>query len=185
MTLKVNNSNYSENTTNVAGSVVAYIGIGSNLDTPEKQVRNAITSLQNLRNSSFLAVSSWYQSKAVGPGDQADYINGVAKLQTHLSAIELLDALQDIETRQLRKREIRWGPRTIDLDILLYGEYTIDHDRLYVPHRHIFERNFVMLPLAELDPNLCIPHHKSQAIRYKISVSEHCDRLGRKGIIKL
>tara|TARA_R110002020_G_scaffold32168_3_gene99253 strand:+ start:555 stop:920 length:366 start_codon:yes stop_codon:yes gene_type:complete len=94
----------------------------------------------------------------MGPQDQPPYINAVALLNTQLPALALLDALQDIELNQGRQRKAeRWGPRTLDLDILLYGDQHIHHDRLEVPHYHMHARAFVLYPLAELDPELILP----------------------------
>jgi len=158
-----------------------FVGVGSNLKKPQAQVIQAVTSLQHIKNTKVLAVSSWYQSKALGgPGGQPDYINGVVKLETDLEALTLLDALQKIENEHKRIRAIRWGARTLDLDILLYGEEHIMHPRLTVPHLSMLERNFVMTPLAELDPEVRIPHDTGNN-----TAAEHSLRLGTEGLIQL
>lgn len=137
--------------------VTAFIALGSNLEHPLEQVQSALTALGTIESSSLIAVSSWYRSCAVGPGDQPDYINGAAEIQTTLGSIQLLDAIQTIENQHGRKRSIRWGARTLDLDILLYGNQTMDTERLQVPHPRLVERNFVLYPLAELAPELTLP----------------------------
>ncbi|MEE9551530.1 MAG: 2-amino-4-hydroxy-6-hydroxymethyldihydropteridine diphosphokinase [Gammaproteobacteria bacterium] len=136
----------------------AYIGLGSNLDGPETQLSNATIALNNLPESALLACSSFYRSKPVGPQDQPDYINAVAKLDTNLDALTLLDHMQEIEKLQGRMRSAEhWGPRTLDLDLLLYGDETIDEERLIVPHQEMHKRGFVLRPLYELEPHLEVP----------------------------
>lgn len=128
----------------------AYIALGSNLDDPLSQLCRAVSALQALPNSQFDKVSSIYRSVAVGPGTQPDYLNAVALLHTQLTAVELLDALQQIEQQQNRTRGIKWGPRTLDLDILLYGDKTIESARLTIPHPRMQQRHFVLYPLHEI-----------------------------------
>lgn len=128
-----------------------YIGMGSNLAEPEAQLRSALRALANLPDSRFVGVSAFYQSDSLLPG-QPRYTNAVAALDSQLAPLELLDALQAIETGQGRERLERWGPRTLDLDILLYGDRLIDEPRLKVPHYHMHARAFVLYPLAELAP---------------------------------
>ena len=136
----------------------AYIGIGSNLSEPQHQVRQAIDELGKLRMTRLLACSSLYSSAPMGPVDQPDYINAVAVLLTELSAHELFDELLSIETAHGRIRsDERWGPRTLDLDLLLYGDDAIEDKRLTVPHPGLLQRNFVLYPLMEIDPELNIP----------------------------
>lgn len=136
----------------------AYIGLGSNLQTPEQQLRDALKALEQLPGSRLHAVSSLYASDPLGPPDQPRYVNAVAALDTNLTPLELLDALQAIEQNQGRVRKAeRWGPRTLDLDILLYGQQTIDLPRLQVPHYHMHARAFVLYPLQELAADLCLP----------------------------
>ena len=137
----------------------AYVGLGSNLDGPEDQLRKAIASLQHLPDTTVTRASSFYKTRPVGLQDQADYINAVARIRTELSAMELLRQMQQIEIRQGRVRETRWGPRTLDLDLLLYGEDVINEDSLVVPHPEMHKRGFVLYPLHELSPDIVIPGH--------------------------
>lgn len=142
--------------------VRAYIGLGSNLADPQAQLVRAVESLRRLPDSRLAALSRFYRSRPMGPADQPDYCNAVAMIDTRLDAHELLDALQSIENAQGRVRgPQRWGPRTLDLDLLLYGAEIIDTDRLKVPHPGIAERNFVLYPLAELSPELVLPDGRS------------------------
>jgi 2-amino-4-hydroxy-6-hydroxymethyldihydropteridine diphosphokinase len=137
----------------------AYIGIGSNLNEPIQQVELGLIELQNLAHSSLLQRSSLYRSSPLGPSNQPDYINAVAVLNTDLSAIDLLDKLQAIENKQGRLRTgERWGPRTLDLDILLYDNEQIDTERLSIPHSGIYDRAFVLFPLYECAPDLVLPN---------------------------
>jgi len=140
---------------------VCYIGLGANLDSPIKQINQAISTLANTSQIKLIKSSSLYKSPPMGPQDQNDYINAVIEIETHLPALALLDTLQTIELLQgrVRKNE-RWGARTLDLDLLLYGNQIIDNDRLTVPHYGISERAFVLYPLSEIAPNLEFPNLK-------------------------
>ena len=138
--------------------VRCYIGLGANLAQPLAQLQQAVAALRLLPASQLIAVSSFYGSKPMGPQDQPDYVNAVAALDTELPAEALLDALQQIEQQQGRQRkDERWGPRTLDLDILLYGDDIINSERLTVPHYGLKQREFVLYPLAEIAPNLRLP----------------------------
>jgi 2-amino-4-hydroxy-6-hydroxymethyldihydropteridine diphosphokinase len=128
-----------------------YIGMGSNLADPAEQLRSAVDSLAQLPSTALVGVSAFYQSDSLLPG-QPRYTNAVAALDSALAPLQLLDALQAIENGQGRERLERWGPRTLDLDILLFGDRLIDEPRLKVPHYHMQERAFVLYPLAELAP---------------------------------
>ncbi|WHS59491.1 2-amino-4-hydroxy-6-hydroxymethyldihydropteridine diphosphokinase [Pseudomonas sp. G2-4] len=128
-----------------------YIGLGSNLAEPSEQLRSAIQALAQLPDTQLAGVSAFYQSDSLLPG-QPRYTNAVAALDSQLAPLDLLDALQAIETGQGRERLERWGPRTLDLDILLFGDRLIDEPRLKVPHYHMQARAFVLYPLAELAP---------------------------------
>ncbi len=139
-----------------AGAIVAYIGLGSNLENPQQQVLRAYESMKLIPSCQCIELSPLYQSKAVGP-EQPDYINAVAKLKTQLSPIQLLDQLQSIEQDQKRVRIEHWGPRTIDLDILLFGETLCNTERLTIPHPHMQNRNFVLAPLLDIEPELSMP----------------------------
>jgi len=126
-----------------------YIGLGSNLADPAEQLRQALAALEQLPHSRLAAVSSFYVSDSLLPG-QPRYTNAVAALDTVLQPLQLLDALQAIELDQGRERIERWGPRTLDLDILLFGNQLIDEPRLRVPHYQMHLRAFVLYPLAEI-----------------------------------
>ena len=128
-----------------------YIGMGSNLAEPAEQLRSALQALAQLPDTQLAGVSAFYQSDSLLPG-QPRYTNAVAALDSRLAPLQLLDALQAIETGQGRERLERWGPRTLDLDILLFGDRLIDEPRLKVPHYHMQARAFVLYPLAELAP---------------------------------
>ncbi len=131
----------------------AYIGLGSNLAEPRQQLRGAIEALAGIAHSKLAAVSSLYLSDPLGPSDQPRYNNAVAALDTALPPLELLDALQAIEQAHGRERKAeRWGPRTLDLDILLYGDRLIDEPRLKIPHYHMHARAFVLYPLSDIAP---------------------------------
>jgi 2-amino-4-hydroxy-6-hydroxymethyldihydropteridine diphosphokinase len=136
-----------------------FIGLGSNLYQPLQQLNNAKENISRLTDISLLKCSSIYQSKALTLDDepQNDYFNAVIEIQTSLNANDLLDALQKLETEQGRSREKRWGARTIDMDILLYGSQQITTQRLTVPHAEIENRNFVLYPLSEISPDVIIP----------------------------
>ncbi|MGE8409219.1 MAG: 2-amino-4-hydroxy-6-hydroxymethyldihydropteridine diphosphokinase [Pseudomonas sp.] len=128
-----------------------YIGLGSNLANPREQLQSAVQAMAQLPETEVAGVSSFYASDSLSPG-QPRYTNAVAALDTGLAPIALLDALQAIEASQGRERKERWGPRTLDLDILLYADQVIDEPRLKVPHYHMHARPFVLYPLAELVP---------------------------------
>ncbi|QAX81733.1 2-amino-4-hydroxy-6-hydroxymethyldihydropteridine diphosphokinase [Candidatus Pseudomonas adelgestsugas] len=128
-----------------------YIGMGSNIAAPNQQLCNAIEALALVPNTTVACVSTFYQSDSLLPG-QPRYTNAVAAIDSNLAPLDLLDALQAIENNQGRERLERWGPRTLDLDILLFGEHLIDKPRLKVPHYQMQLRAFVIYPLAELAP---------------------------------
>ena len=137
----------------------SYIGIGSNLDDQLGHVNRAIAELKQLPESRLLASSRLYRSKPLGPADQPDYINAVVKLATELSPHALLDELQSIEQLHQRVRSgQRWGPRTLDLDLLIFGNQSLNDERLVVPHAGLVTRNFVLYPLADVaDHQLDVP----------------------------
>lgn len=137
--------------------VTAYIGLGANLDEPVRQVRAALDALRASPGLELLAASSLYRNPPMGPQDQPDYVNAVAALATELAPEALLDVLQALELRQGRTRGLRWGARTLDLDLLLYGRTTLNTPRLTVPHVGVKERAFVLVPLAEIAPELVFP----------------------------
>lgn len=135
-----------------------FVGLGSNLDRPARQIETAFELLQGVPESELLQRSSMYRSSPLGGIEQPDFVNAVAAMSTSLTAREFLEELQAIE--RLRGREdshMRWGPRILDLDLLLYGDLTIDEPGLSVPHPGIAARNFVLLPLGEIAPEFEIP----------------------------
>lgn len=140
-----------------------YLGLGSNLANPLQQLQAAVEALSALPQSRWVGLSSFYASDPLGPTDQPRYVNAVAALDTDLAPLDLLDALQNIEQQQGRERTgERWGPRTLDLDILLFGQHVIQEPRLQVPHYHMQARAFVLYPLAELLPeNYSLPDGRS------------------------
>jgi len=138
--------------------IPAYIGLGSNLDGPVRQLEIAFDLLGEIRATRIVKRSSLYRSVPFGGVEQPDFVNAAASLLTQLTAQELLLELQRIETERGRDRgEVRWGPRVLDLDLLVYSSETIDEPGLSVPHPGIGERNFVLLPLGEIAPELSIP----------------------------
>lgn len=155
-----------------------FIGLGSNLANPEQQLRGALKSMDAVAQTRVLRCSSFYLSAPVGPGDQPDYVNAVAELETGLDAEALLDALQAIEADHGRERSVRWGARTLDLDILLFGQETIRTDRLQIPHPRIGERNFVLVPLAELAPALTLPTGESIQELLRACPQNRLEKLG-------
>lgn len=136
-----------------------YIGIGSNLDNPVKQTLSAVRHLQQTPHINVEQTSPWYQSQAIGPKGQPDYINGVCHITTTLSPLELLDALQEIEKAHHRERHVKWGPRTLDLDILLFDDIRVQTERLTIPHPELLNRNFVLYPLTDVAPTIILPNN--------------------------
>ena len=138
--------------------MLAYIGLGSNLGDPEKQVLHAVQTLGKLPEIQLLNRSSLYRSSPMGMAEQPDFVNAVAKISTDLYPMELLAILQEIEQQHQRVRTAqRWGPRTLDLDILLYGDLQMHTKELQIPHPGIGEREFVLIPLQEMEEDLMIP----------------------------
>ena len=137
---------------------LAYIAIGSNLASPLEQVNAAVQALGEIPQSGIVAVSSFYRTPPLGPQDQPDYLNAAVVLETALDAETLLDNTQRIELQQGRVRKAeRWGPRTLDLDIMLFGHETINTERLTVPHYDMKNRGFMLWPLFEIAPDLIFP----------------------------
>lgn len=160
-------------------TAICYVGLGSNLDNPEIQVQQALGELNQLPKTQCTAQSSLYRSRAVGPGRQAKYINAVAQLATQLSPLALLDELQSLEHAHQRKRLVHWGPRTLDLDILLYDYLILQSDRLVIPHPYLTQRNFVLYPLAEIAPELHLPNLGSLSRRLSKSCKKGLERLAK------
>ena len=137
---------------------VAYVGIGSNLDQPRRQVLEALSELDRLPHTRVVKKSSLYRSAPMGHAGQPDFINAVAQLETGLPAERLLAELQGVERRHGRKRSFPNAPRTLDLDILLFGDATMQSGVLTIPHPRMHQRAFVLKPLLEIDPRL--PFHQ-------------------------
>ena len=152
-----------------------YVGLGSNLSEPQWQVLRAFDELDRIPDTALLRRSSLYASAPLGPAGQPDYVNAVAKLRTRLEPHALLDQLQAIEAAHDRVREIHWGPRTLDLDLLLFGDQTVDSERLKVPHPHMLQRAFVLVPLSDMVPDLDLPGVGSLA-SYLDNVDRHTVR---------
>ena len=156
---------------------LAYIALGSNLDNPMAQVTQACSTLGSLAGIGEIQISPWYLSTAIGPGEQPDFINGVVKIRTSLSPIDLLHTMQAIENEQGRQREIKWGARTLDLDLLLYDDITMQSQELELPHPQLHLRNFVVYPLADISGELVLPSG--------VSVLKLCQQLGSEGLQRL
>ena len=137
--------------------MLAYIGLGSNLKGPKEQIEKALRVLIEAKETTLLSVSSFYQSKPLLDMPGPNYLNVVCKIETKLSALDLLNFCQEIEDNQHRVRTVKWGSRTIDLDILLYGEQVLATKRLTIPHPEMINRAFVLLPLYEIEPGLKLP----------------------------
>ena len=138
-------------------SDIAYIGLGSNLEQPYLQIKNAIAALDCLGGTKVLADSGYFKSRPMGPENQPDYVNAVVCIETELSADELLVQCQQIEQQQGRIKTRHWGERTIDLDILMLGQQQIQSDTLTLPHPGISQRDFVYMPLLKMQPDISIP----------------------------
>lgn len=141
---------------------IAYIGLGSNLDDPIHHVQQGLDDIRQIDKTILVHHSSLYRTPPLGPEGQDDYINAVALIETELAPLTLLDTLQAIEHSHKRDRTVeRWGPRTLDLDILLYGDSKVDLPRLRVPHSEMHKRGFVLMPLLEIAPNFHVPNYGS------------------------
>lgn len=139
--------------------VRAYVGLGANLGDREATLRRAVRYLDEADGIEVVAVSTWRETEPWGPVEQPPFLNGAAALETDLDPRVLLDVLLDVERRLGRERRVgeRWGPRVIDLDVLLHGDLVVDEPGLVVPHPHLHERRFALEPLAELDPEAVVP----------------------------
>ncbi|UJF19641.1 2-amino-4-hydroxy-6-hydroxymethyldihydropteridine diphosphokinase [Vibrio sp. SS-MA-C1-2] len=159
-------------------SHTVYIAIGSNLGSPIEQAKLAISALEMIPNTTLVKVSSLYTSKPMGPQEQPEYVNAVAEINTELSPLELLDQTQKIEQQQGRVRKAeRWGPRTLDLDMLLYDQQIIEDERLTVPHYGMKLREFVLYPLSEIASDLILPDN--------VHLSELLKQIPLNGLTKL
>lgn len=140
-------------------AITAYIALGSNLGNPSQQLQSAVKQIQSEKGIKLQDCSSLYQSDPIGVDGQPDYCNAVISIFTRLSPMELLNCLQSIENKHGRVRDVRWGARTLDLDILLYGDQIIKNEQLTIPHNQMHRRSFVLYPLNDITPNLVIPKH--------------------------
>ena len=145
----------------MSAPVDAWVGLGANLGDAAGAVRAALEALDALPGTSLVAASRLYRTPAWGVTDQPDFVNAVARVRTVLAPQALLDALLDVERRAGRDRRASrpWGPRELDLDLLLHGDASVDTPGLRLPHPHLHERAFVLVPLAELAPDLRVPGH--------------------------
>jgi len=141
----------------IAGRVVAYIGLGANLGEPRRQLQDALQELGALPETRVTATSGFYRSAPMGHLDQPEFLNAVAELDTGLAPELLLENLQKIEKRHGRERPFAGSPRTLDLDLLLFGDQILSSPGLTVPHPHMHERAFVLKPLTEIAPRATIP----------------------------
>lgn len=138
---------------------IVYVALGANLGDPLQQAENAIAAIEQIPQTSVIKISPFYRSKPLGPQDQPDYLNAVIKIITELSPLALLKALQTIELNLGRVRKAnRWGPRTLDLDILLYDSHEIQSEELTIPHYDMYNREFVLYPLFDIAPDLILPN---------------------------
>jgi 2-amino-4-hydroxy-6-hydroxymethyldihydropteridine diphosphokinase len=156
----------------------AYIGIGSNLEDPRAQVEGALGELAELPRSRLVARSSLYRSAPLGYAAQPEFINAVARLDTELGAAELLAGLQAIEAEHGRRRSFANAPRSLDLDLLLFGDQRISRPQLTVPHPRMHERAFVLLPLIEVAPGAEIPGRGSAAALAAALAPQKIERIG-------
>jgi 2-amino-4-hydroxy-6-hydroxymethyldihydropteridine diphosphokinase len=154
-----------------------YIGLGSNLDEPQEQVRQAIEELKKIKTFDLIRCSSLYETPPMGPQNQSDYVNAVIKIQSDIAAIEILDKLQYLEQVHGRIKLEKWGARSLDLDILLYGQQEIDSTRLKIPHPGLYSRAFVLYPLLEIEPEMVLPNG--------VLLTKHISSMGKQDIVKL
>ena len=159
-------------------STKAFIGLGANLGDPEAQVRRAFAALAELPGTRLLAASSLYRSAPVGVVGQLDFINAVAGVETTLAARALLESLLAEERRFGRRREFPNAPRTLDLDLLLYGDRVITEPGLIVPHPRMHERAFVLAPLAEIAPDIAIPGKGRAGALLAVCTDQKVEKIG-------
>ncbi len=163
-------------------SVNAYLGLGSNIEPRVDNIKRAIAEIEGIQGIEITGRSSLYLTSPWGKTDQDDFVNGVLRIRTAMPALNLLHHLKSIEIKMGRQQIERWGPRIIDLDLLLYGDEAIDSEELRVPHPHMRQRLFVLLPLAEVDAEVVFPDDGAKIQEVLIRVLE---REGYKGIKKI
>lgn len=139
---------------------IAQLALGSNLGDRERYLKDAILSLRGHSSIEVEKISSIYETDPIGYEDQDVFLNMVLSVRTDLSAVQLLREMQQIEKKLGRVRDIKWGPRTLDLDILLFNHENIETEQLIIPHPRMLERSFVLIPLHEIEPDICIPNSK-------------------------
>jgi 2-amino-4-hydroxy-6-hydroxymethyldihydropteridine diphosphokinase len=161
-----------------AGGIVAYIGIGANIGSPVEQCRDAVLRLSDVPGITVLRTSSLYRTEPVGPQGQDWFINAVSELRVRISPRKLFEALKTIEKLMGRTEETRWGPRVIDLDLLLYGQSVINEEGLVVPHPELHKRRFVLEPLCEIASYTIHP-------LFNVSARGLLDRLSENGRVEL
>ena len=154
---------------------VAYLGLGSNLGNRKANLDQAVELLKAHPGIQINKVSSYYETEPVGYTDQPDFLNAAVEIETELSPRELLNTVLDIENKMGRKRTIRWGPRVIDIDILLYGTGQIEEEGLQIPHPRMMERRFVIEPLSEIAPELKLPDGRTALEAAKLLRNEDRD----------
>ena len=157
-----------------------YLSIGTNIGEREKNLQQAVQALMEQSAVQVTHVSSIYETAAVGYTEQADFLNIAVAIETTLIAQEILEVCQSIENELGRVREMRWGPRTIDLDILLYNQETIETESLIIPHPRMFERAFVLVPLQEIAPNDGIVHEKATSTLQTFDIEQEGVTLWKK-----
>ena len=157
---------------------VAYVGIGSNLDGPREQVEQAFAALEKMPRTRLTKRSSLYRTAPVGYADQPEFVNAVGELESALSPMEILRQLQQIETRQGRARSFPNAPRTLDLDLLLYGTKILRSKKLTLPHPRMHERAFVLEPLLEIAPGIAVPGGKKARALLKNCEHQTIKRIG-------
>jgi len=167
-------------------NTLAYLGLGTNLGDRESYLAQALKELAGLPTIETGAVSSIYETAPVGLTDQPDFLNLVVSVRTALSPRELMDALLHIENKMGRVRTVRWGPRVIDLDLLVFGDVRVEVPGLSVPHPRLRERSFVLIPLAEIAPDLILPGEKMTIKKLAEKLLENSDERGnirRSGLV--
>jgi 2-amino-4-hydroxy-6-hydroxymethyldihydropteridine diphosphokinase len=157
---------------------VAFVGLGANLGEPHIQVRQALGALDAIPHTRVVKSSSLYRSEPLGHADQPQFVNAVAQLETGLPPERLLDELQAIETRQGRVRSFANAPRTLDLDLLLFGNAVIETQTLEVPHPRMHQRAFVLLPLLEIAPDIAVPGRGPAKALLEQCSNQGVERLG-------
>ena len=156
---------------------LAFVGLGANLDDPRAHIERAFSELAHLPKSALVAKSSLWRSAPMGYANQPEFINAVAELETELSADRLLDELNGLETAHGRERSFANAPRTLDLDLLLYGDEVRTSPRLTLPHPRMHERAFVLKPLLEIAPDARIPGHGSAHASLQALADQACERI--------